>query len=232
MNLKNGIFQSTLFEDAGIVHGFTTRSWGNLGFGKNPGDPEVVSNRKALFDELGLAHRNHIQPRQVHSSRGISSNDFEPGAEADATFSTADHDLLSILTADCLPILVYHPIGVVAAIHAGWRGLYDGIIGNALSMLPPSPIVVVGPAIGPCCYEVGEDLASQFEKKFGSKVLVKAEKRKPHLDLQRTAYMQLQDAGVEEIEIANLCTFCHPDLFFSYRRDGSSGRMMSFIGLS
>jgi len=231
LKFENGIFKSTLLEDAGIVHGFTTRRWGNLGFGKNPGDPEVVSNRKALFQELDLTERNHIQPRQVHSSHGISSNEFEPGMEADATFSASNRDLLSVLTADCLPLLVYHPIGVVAAIHAGWRGLYDGIIPNAISMLPPAPTVVVGPAIGPCCYEIGENLAAQFEEKFGARVLIQSPGHKPHLDLQRAAYMQLQDAGVEEIEIANLCTFCHPDLFFSYRRDGSSGRMMSFIGL-
>ena len=231
MKLENGIFTSTLLEDAGIPHGFTTRQWGNLGFGKNPGDPEVIANRKALFAALHLTDRNHIQPRQVHSNRGISSTAFEPGIEADATFTASERDLLSVLTADCLPLLVYHPIGVVAAIHAGWRGLYDGIIPNALSMLPPSPIVVVGPAIGPCCYEIGVDLADQFEAKFGSRVLIKSENRRPHLDLQRAAYMQLQDAGVQDIEIANLCSFCHPDLFFSYRRDGSSGRMMSFIGL-
>ena len=231
MRLENGILVSTLFEGTGIMHGFTTRSWGNLGFGKNPGDPEVVENRKALFEALQLTGRNHIQPRQVHSSRGISSLDFEPGMEADSTFTSSTQDLLSILTADCLPVLVYHPVGVAAAIHAGWRGLYDGIIPNALSMLPPKPLVAIGPAIGPCCYEIGEDLAKQFQDKFGSEVILTQRDRKPHLDLQRAAFHQLQNAGVEDVEIANLCTFCHPDLFFSYRRDGSSGRMMSFIGL-
>jgi purine-nucleoside/S-methyl-5'-thioadenosine phosphorylase / adenosine deaminase len=231
MKLENGIFVSTLLEDAGITHGFTTRSWGNLGFGKTPGDPEVVANRKALFGALLLTERNHIQPRQVHSSRGVSSSDFEPGIEADATFTGSKEDLLSVLTADCLPLLVYHPVGVAAAIHAGWRGLYDGIIPNALSMLPPDPLIAVGPAIGPCCYEIGEDLAQQFQDKFGSEVIVREEGRKPHLDLQRAAFHQLQDAGITDVEIANLCTFCHSDLFFSYRRDGSSGRMMSFIGL-
>jgi len=231
MKLKEGIFISTLLEDAGTTHGFATRSWGNLGFGKNPGDPEVVANRKALFRALQLTDRNHMQPRQVHSSRGVSSSEFEQGIEADATFTGSNSDLLSILTADCLPLLAYHPMGVVAAIHAGWRGLYDGVIPNALSMLPPKPMVAVGPAIGPCCYEIGEDLAIQFETKFGAEVILREEGRKPHLDLQRAAFIQLQDAKVEDIEIANLCTFCHPDLFFSYRRDGSSGRMMSFIGL-
>jgi YfiH family protein len=231
MNLENGIFVSTIFEGTGITHGFSTRSWGNLGFGQKPGDPEVISNRKALFETLKLTDRNHIQPKQVHSNRGVSSSDFQPGFEADATFTGSKQDLLSILTADCLPILVYHPMGVIAAIHAGWRGLYDGVIPNALSMLPPNPIVAIGPAIGACCYEVGEDLASQFRDKFGDDVITTEPDRKPHLDLQRAALIQLQKLGIEDLEVANICTHCHPDLFFSYRRDGSSGRMMSFIGL-
>jgi len=231
MNLINGIFVSTFLEDAGITHGFSTRSWGNLGFGKNPGDPEVLSNRKALFEALKLSDRNHIQPKQVHSSRGVSSSDFQPGIEADATFSGSKKDLLSVLTADCLPILVYHPMGAVAAIHAGWRGLYDGVIPNSLSMLPPGPIVAIGPSIGPCCYEIGEDLATQFREKFGEEVIVKQEGKKPHLDLQRAAWLELRKAGIRDVDIANICTHCHPDLFFSYRRDGSSGRMMSFIAL-
>jgi YfiH family protein len=130
-----------------------------------------------------------------------------------------------------LPILVYHPMGVIAAIHAGWRGLYDGVIPNALSMLPPDPIVAIGPAIGPCCYEVGEDLASQFREKFGDEVIQTEPGQKPHLDLQRAAWIQLEKKGIANVDIANICTHCHPDLFFSYRRDGSTGRMMSFIGL-
>ena len=230
MNLHNGILQSDLLADVPVVHGFTTRQWGNLGFGKNPGDPEVLANRQRLFDALGLTERALIQPKQVHSATVTSVEQFIPGCEADASYGSTPAALHSILTADCVPVLVYHPAGVVAAIHAGWRGLAANIIGATLSKLPPSPVAAIGPAIGVCCYEVGEDVAAQFEGMFGAGVVDRSYP-KPHLDLVRVAFLQLQDAGVLHVDAAHFCTYCHPDLFFSYRRDGSSGRMLSFIGL-
>ncbi len=214
-----------------MVHGFTTRAWGNLGFGKKPGDPEVIANRLNLFESEQLDPRTLIQPKQVHSNICVSAAEFVPGMQADATHSKSPTVLLSILTADCLPILVYHPEGVIAAIHAGWRGIYEKIIPKTLAMLPDGAQASIGPSIGPCCYEVGEDLAGQFVNQFGSNVSV-AGKDKPHLDLRLAATLQLQESGVEEVEVCEICTSCHPYLFFSYRRDGSSGRMMSYIGLN
>ena len=230
MILRDGVFISTLFEDQPVVHGFTTRISGNLGYGKNPGDPDVATNRKALFARLEFDGRTHLQPKQVHSDHVIGSMEFIPGCEADAIISSNPSDLLSVLTADCIPILLYHPDGIVAAVHAGWRGLYSEIISKTLAQMPPHPVAVIGPAIGPCCYEVGEDLAAQFAPKMRNH-LVTYSNGKPHLNLAGIAVEQLQNGGVEEIETAHLCTSCHPDLFFSYRRDGSSGRQMSFIGL-
>ena len=190
----------------------------------------MVANRLNLFESEQLDARTLIQPKQVHSNVCVSATDFVPGMQADATYSKSSNHLLSILTADCLPILVYHPDGTVAAIHAGWRGLYEEIIPKTLALLPPHTNVAIGPSIGPCCYEVGEDLAEQFAQKFGSGVVV-AEKDKPHLDLRSAAILQLQESDVDEIDVCEICTSCHPDLLFSYRRDGSSGRMMSYIGL-
>ncbi|HSP06891.1 MAG TPA: polyphenol oxidase family protein [Acidobacteriota bacterium] len=230
MILRDGILLSEVLVDQPLVHGFTTRQWGNLGFGKNPGDPEVIENRKRLFQELSLAARDLIQPKQVHSSRAVSETDFAMGFEADATYGRSPAALHSILTADCVPLLAYHPEGIVAAIHAGWRGLLGGVILETLRMLPPRSIVAIGPAIGPCCYEVGEEVASKFEQEFGAGV-VNRSGPKPHLDLVHAAILQSAEAGVEECDAAHLCTACHPDLFYSYRRDGSSGRQMSFIGL-
>lgn len=231
MQLLNGIFRSDLLEGHPVVHGFTTREHGNLGFGRNPGDPEVLENRRRLLETLGLSGRRLVQPRQVHSSRAVSEAAYEPGCEADATYGRSEDALHSILTADCIPLLVYHPGGVVAAIHAGWRGLMKGIIEETLRLLPPQPLVVIGPAIGPCCYEVGADVADPFERKFGA-VVVDRSRPKPRVDLVQAAILQLEAAGVEECDVARLCTACHADLFYSYRRDGSSGRQMSFIGLS
>lgn len=231
MQLRNGILSSTLFEDLGIPHGFTTRAWGNLGFGKKPGDPEVIANRKKLFESEHLVERRLIQPKQIHSSHFVSAPDFIPGMEADAAYCDAPGYLLSVLTADCLPLLVYHPEGWVAAIHAGWRGLYDGIIPATLAQLPEQTWVAMGPSIGPCCYEVSQELADRFVDRFGADIVQSGATGKPHLDLQQVAMLQLDQSKVAEIDLAHFCTACHPDLFFSYRRDGSSGRMMSFIGL-
>jgi copper oxidase (laccase) domain-containing protein len=80
-----------------------------------------------------------------------------------------------------------------------------------------------------CCYEVSEDLAADFARKFGEEFIDRS-KTKPHLDLVSVAIQQMMNDGAEEIEAAHLCTKCHPELFFSYRRDGSSGRQMAFIG--
>lgn len=231
MELRNGIFISTLFEHKKLPHGFTTRVWGNLGFGRNPGDPEVVANRKKLFEYENLTSRRLVQPRQVHSSICIPASQFFSGVEADGTYSDSKQDLLSVLTADCLPLLVYHPDGIAAAIHAGWRGLYDDIVPAALSQLPPGVQVVIGPSIGPCCYEVGDELAAKFGQRFGSNVIQQVESGKPHLDLRRIAILQLEQLNVQDLEVSQICTACHSDLFYSYRRDGSSGRMMAFIGL-
>jgi purine-nucleoside/S-methyl-5'-thioadenosine phosphorylase / adenosine deaminase len=219
------IFRSELIP---TLHGFTTREWGNLGYGKNPGDPDVSANRLWLFDTLNVRDRIHIQPKQVHSATVIDANQFVPGQEGDASFTDTSQHLLSVLTADCIPILFYHPDGLVAATHAGWRGLLNEIIPATLKVLPKNPVAVLGPAIGTCCYEVNEELAKDFSDRFGASV-VDRNFEKPHLDLVGSAILQLQRGGVSELEATDFCTYCHPDLFFSYRRDGSSGRQMAYI---
>lgn len=230
MLLKDGILCSESLDEHPVVHGFTTKAYGNLGYGKNPGDPAVRANRENFFQLMDLADRRHLQPKQVHSDRAVSGIVFYPGCEADAVYSKDPQHVLSVLTADCVPVLLFFPSGFVAAIHAGWRGLYHDIIPKTLNLLPGEAIAAIGPAIGPCCYEVGEDVVSYFENKFGKEV-IDANHEKPHLDLVGVAMRQLDACGVEEIDAARLCTHCHSDLFFSFRRDGSSGRQMSYIAL-
>jgi copper oxidase (laccase) domain-containing protein len=89
-------------------------------------------------------------------------------------------------------------------------------------------VAVLGPAIGRCCYEVSDELAKDFSDRFGESV-VDRNFEKPHIDLVGSAIQQLQEGGVSELEATDFCTYCHPDLFFSYRRDGSSGRQMAYI---
>jgi YfiH family protein len=190
------VFRSELIP---LLHGFTTREWGNLGYGKNPGDPDVTANRLWLFDTLKVRDRKHIQPKQMHSATVIDANSFTPGQEGDASYTNSSEHLLSVLTADCIPILFYHVDGVVAVTHAGWRGLLNDIIPATLNVIPKNPVAVLGPAIGTCCYEVSEELAKDFSNRFGEKV-VDRNYENPHLDLVRSAIKQLQDGGVSEFE--------------------------------
>src|SRR2546425_7348774 len=109
MKLTERVFVSTILEDRSVIHGFTTRQWGNLGFGRNPVNPEVITNRQALFESLAVTDRRHVQPKQQHTDRSILASEFVPGMEADAVITSDPQDLLSVLTADCIPLLIYHP---------------------------------------------------------------------------------------------------------------------------
>jgi YfiH family protein len=128
-----------------------------------------------------------------------------------------DHPLL-LLTADCLPIALARE-GAVCILHAGWRGLLAGIAQAGLDTLGGAGIhAMIGPAIGPCCYEVGDEVSTPFRARFGDDVL-----RGRNLDLWTAAERAL--AGAASVERTDLCTACHPELFFSHRRDaGLTGR--------
>jgi YfiH family protein len=129
-----------------------------------------------------------------------------------------------VLTADCLPVALLRANGsapALAVVHVGWRGLLGGLLEAAVRTLGPGKLAAaVGPAIGPCCYEVNEDVAEPFRARFGSQVI-----REGRLDLWRASEAALREAGCERVERLDLCTCCHPELFFSHRRDrGRTGR--------
>jgi YfiH family protein len=128
------------------------------------------------------------------------------------------------MSADCLPVALarVEPAGsnggapAVAVVHVGWRGLLDGILASAVGALGGGELAAaIGPGIGPCCYEVRDDVADPFRARFGSGI-VKAGK----LDLWRSAEAALHAAGVAHVDRFDLCTACRPELFFSHRRDG------------
>ncbi|MGB5873145.1 MAG: peptidoglycan editing factor PgeF [Bacteroidota bacterium] len=197
----------------------------------------VEKNRELLVGGHGIGLAELASPQQVHSStvRRVT----EPGVypECDALITDTPRVFLTVSHADCVPILLYSPAArAVAGIHAGWKGTASEIALVALRAMeeefgssPGDTLAFLGPAAGVCCYQVGEDVASRFDKRF-----VRGAKGTLYVDLKRSNLDQLCGAGVsvQKIEVSPYCTICRPDLFHSYRRDrDKSGRMMAVIGL-
>jgi polyphenol oxidase len=151
--------------------------------------------------------------------------------EGDALISDHPGSLLAIRTADCVPVLIADPVRrVCAAVHAGWRGTAAGIVAKTVgemarkfSSRPADLVAAIGPAIGKCCYEVGPEVAGEFGFTGRS-----------HLDLPETNRRQLLESGLQprNVDTADLCTACGADDFHSYRRDKTTGRMVSAIGIA
>lgn len=165
--------------------------------------------------------------KQVHSARALPARSGACG-EGDALLGDQADLALSVVTADCVPVLLAGP-RVLAAIHAGWRGLVSGVIPETLKVAGAGT-AWIGPSIGPCCYEVDEDVAAQVAAASGPEVIVPRPAGRPHLDLIAAARRQLAAAGVEEIHSIASCTRCDGERLYSYRREGKgAGRNMAFI---
>ena len=212
-----------------LVHGWTNRAAGD--FRRLPAGDELNSR-------LGVTGMELCMPRQVHSNRLHAVGSIEPPArpEADGMLSDQAGSLLGVRTADCLALLfVDRRRRAVAAVHAGWRGTVQGIAANAVERMrrefgsvPEEMEVAIGPGIGPCCFEVGSEVAEQFDPG------VVVDRNRPCVDLDAANSRQLIEAGIpgERIWSSNLCTHCSPEQFFSHRRDGdSAGRMLAVIGV-
>lgn len=187
--------------------------------GDEPG--RVRDNRRRVAAALGLAPENVLMGRQVHGD-GLRMHRVaqEPKVYAEALRSPLEADghltdqpglAALVMVADCLPIALSGPRGV-ASVHGGWRGLASGIAEKAAGRVEATG-AAVGPGIGPCCYEVGEEVLAEFSDLDGV-----AEGRM--LDLPAVATRLLRGAGVSAVETAGLCTVCNPELFYSHRRDG------------
>jgi len=163
--------------------------------------------------------------------------------KADGLTTQTGGVLLGIATADCVPVLLVAPQQrVVAALHAGWRGTLKGITARALSLLsstwgvaPADVWLASGPAIGPCCYEVGRDIGNALYERWGASnpATWKPKGEKGFLDLRLLNLLQGEQSGVprDHMQMVGSCTFCDPSLFASYRRQGSqAGRQFSVIG--
>jgi YfiH family protein len=190
-----------------------------------------------------------LRPRQVHGIRVVEARACrgEPAPEADAVVSSEPGVPVAVVTADCVPVLLAVPDGrAVAAIHAGWRGLADGVLAEGVAALvraagaPPERILAgIGPHIGPCCYEVDDPVLEALARGHVEALETAVVPVRPGhalLDLGRLAVAALAAAGLEPGRIgraAGACTRCDADRFFSYRRDGPhAGRLVHFIAAS
>jgi YfiH family protein len=225
-------------ESAGIRVAFTTRHGGfsddpysslNLSFFSGDDADVVKANRARALTTLGGDPASWTSGRQVHGTEPVRVTDRERGSGADSPDSTiAGVDalwtdepgtVLAVLIADCVPVLLADParrrIGVV---HAGWRGMTGGVIEATVASMGGETsklLAFIGPSIGPCCYEVGEDVAGPARASLGPEV----ERRNGavRVDLWGGARVALRRAGVSAIQLSALCTRCEPHRFFSHR---------------
>jgi YfiH family protein len=199
----------------------------NLGLLTEDEPEKVEENRRLLCAEVGAEPERLALNRQVHGPVVRRAHAGDRGAHADGLWTDEPGVPLLAMTADCLPVAVVRvtrtrSVPALAILHVGWRGLLDGVIANGVEAVGGELAAAVGPGIGPCCYEVGPEVASRFDADLLTG---------RNLDLWTAAERALHAAGVAQVERSDLCTACHPDLFFSHRRDrGVTGRQ-GVIGL-
>jgi YfiH family protein len=201
-------------------------------------DPDLVRrNREYFFERIGLQSSEIAYQKQIHSD--IIKVADQPGiiGESDAMITTKNRIGLAISTADCTPIFIYDEKNkLIAAVHSGWRGTSKRILSKTLSKLmnefnsvPENLFVYIGPSISKKNYEVGKEVADQFDEKY---LVLKGDKFL--LDVSGANLDMLIEAGIPELNIgkSNFCTFQEKDLLHSYRRDGkNSGRSLGIIAL-
>ena len=259
-----------------LVHGFSTRPGGvseldggkvlNLGFAEWDSRENVLENRRR-FQSVFEANDLHLVALKQFHSDVVQMFDAPPSqpCRGDASAANRSGLLLGVQTADCVPILLVDTKKrAVAAVHAGWRGTLQRIVVKAIGQMqmqfgtnPGDLLAAIGPAIGGCCYEVGTEVAIQFQSQFAGahewfdefrtgdepnpvqwlNMMPPGHQPPPKnvlLDLRKANRAQLVEAGLraQNIFVNELCTACRRDLFFSYRKEGAiTGRLMSVVGI-
>ena len=219
--------------------GSSEGAYGGLNLGDHVGDEAAhVEQNRAIFEVFLPAERTITWLKQVHGTRVLNAtSEYVPSIEADAIWTDNQAYACTVMTADCLPVVLTDIRGrCIAAVHGGWRGLASNILRKTVETLPVAPddlVAWLGPAIGPTAFEVGGDVLAAFylaETDAAVQVLSTAE-NKYLLDLNMIAGRQLLALGLraENISGGEICTFSNPDHFFSHRRDGVTGRMATAI---
>ncbi len=237
-----------------VAHGFSTRRGGvstgvfdsnNMHDKKGDSAQNVLENRRRFLERLGLDPGNLFTVEQVHGVDLLDVDDLIPAEtvelEYDGLVSGRPGMAVGVTTADCLPVLLAARNGrAVAGLHAGWRSLVAGIVGRGVAAVchkaacdPAEVWAAVGVGIGPCCFEIGPEVVEQFrENGFPESFSRLAASGRPHGDLGAMALWALFRAGVTDAHSLAGCTFCEPDVYFSYRRDGwPNGLQLSVIGI-
>jgi len=221
------------WDEPGYIVAFTTRVGGvsaapydslNLTVGTGDDPERVEENRRIACESLGLAYDRLAFNRQIHSPTVHRAEPGRRGTPGDGLWTDEPEIPLLAMSADCLPIAVAATDGRrrLAVLHAGWRGLSEGVVAAGVAALGEGPkAAVIGPAIGPCCYEVGDEVAELFDPDLTTM---------GKLDLWTAAERALRDAGVDRIDRTDVCTHDHPDLYFSHRRDGLARGVQGLIG--
>jgi YfiH family protein len=220
--------------------GVSSAPWDSFNLGDHVGDDpqHVAANRARLRQNLPA---EPLWLKQVHGARVVDAA-VTSDLEADAAFTRNPATICAVLTADCLPVLFCDRAGsVVAAAHAGWRGLASGVLEAAVAAMGVAPedvLAWMGPAIGPRAFEVGDEVRQVFVRQhaeaasaFTPQPSSAESKQKWLADIYQLARLRLNHAGVTSIYGGGRCTYGEPGEFFSYRRDGVTGRMAALIWL-
>jgi YfiH family protein len=196
----------------------------------------VTRNRQLLRDTFELP-AEPVWLQQTHSNRVIDTNHFD-ATEADASWASKNGAVCAVLTADCLPVFFTNKEGSkVAVAHAGWRGLLNGVISKTFSAMQTNPddcLVWLGPSIGPDAFEVGQEVLQSFIDKDKAVLQAFRQKDEEHwlCDMYQLARIELGRLGVNQVSGGGLCTYTDKENFYSFRRDGNTGRMASLIWIT
>jgi YfiH family protein len=212
--------------------------WDSLNLGAHCGDnPEHVEENRRRFYEASALPSRPVWLEQVHGNAVLTLTGGEYDSKrADASYSNKPGLVCAVMTADCLPVLFCNQAGTeVAAAHAGWRGLCDGVLEQTVAQFQDKPeniLAWLGPAIGPQAFEVGPEVREAFmDKDAKADCAFRPAGEKYFADIYQLARQRLANLGVTQVFGGERCTLSEKDDFFSYRRDRTTGRMASFIWL-
>jgi YfiH family protein len=227
--LQDGLYRSPALSALGLVAGFTTRAEGSLAGSVFPQEVQDAARerlaRRLGFDEV-------VRVRQVHGDRVVRApHGASPWPEADAMWTDRPGVLLGIAAADCVPVLLADPGGLIGAAHAGWEGTSRRVVQALVRELVAAGadvsaiVAAIGPSIGPCCYTVDQARASVISERLGPDAAdaLRPGKDGVTFDLWSANAAQLADAGVREVELSGLCTRCGGADLWSYRSRGERG---------